>query len=70
MVEWQTGTPKKPGSYVVAIAYKSGLGTVGAASWDADHGWSLKDDDIVAYIPVMDLLKHANLGWPEHLNAS
>ncbi|WP_238384991.1 hypothetical protein [Hahella chejuensis] len=66
-MEWQSGTPKKPDWYVVAILYNNGLGIFGCANWDADHGWSLKDDNIIAYIPVIDLLRNSKVVWPEHL---
>lgn len=65
--QWQAGIPAQPGSYLVAILYKNGLGTIAASNYSPATGWELKGDNIIAYIPVRDVLDSAGIDWPEHL---
>ncbi len=65
-ITWDAGTPDKPGTYVVAILYENGLGTISVDRYNMERGWS-SDDHIIAYIPFRDVLDTAGVEWPEHL---
>jgi hypothetical protein len=68
-MNWSTGFPEKSGVYIVAILYDDGTGTIYADSYNPIHGWTL-DDNIIAYIPLREVLNAANVEWPEHLTPS
>lgn len=65
--QWQSGEPKRPGTYLVAISYENGLGTIGASNYHPKTGWQLKEDSIIAHLSVQDVLDSAGIDWPEHL---
>ena len=68
---WQEGTPEEQGMYIIAILYKkSGLGITTAqyyhpskGKWDYDE----ENEDVIAFIPLQDLLDKSGVGWPEEL---